>query len=855
MKRIKIDYGIDLGTTNSAIARMEYGEAIVKKSLDLQKDTIPSCVMFTKKGAVEIGDRAISQLGVDRRQEFQNPAYSSNVFIEFKRTMGTDKSYSSSHMKRTYNSEELSSEVLKKLKEPISDESISALVVTVPAKFGANQKEATRKAAELAGFKQIELLSEPVAASYAYGLNSKIKNGFWVVFDFGGGTFDAALIKLEEGVFKVISTEGDNYLGGKNLDFAIIDEILLPYFKDNYNIEAIVSDDEKLVKFRSQFKDKAEQLKIALSSKQQEELFSQLGENFGEDDDGTPFEFDLTITREELNRVQQPFFQRAVDITKDLLKNNNLNGNQIDALILVGGPTLTPIMRQMLKDQITENIDFSVDPMTVVAKGAALYASTLNITVDDEPVAEDAKIVSLEINYEASTVETDSLINIKIKSEAALAGKKAFAVVSRKDGGWSSSKSELKQKPTLFELSLKEGINHFEVKLTDETGNHLVCTPNEFTIRCILEGATGVGQGATLPFHWGIEIKNRKTDRMEFVPLKGLEKDRELTSKGLVGVYNGLKTVSAIRPGVKDDFLRIPIYQGTSNAKGSRAIYNEHVFDLEISGEDLPALLPAGSTFDLTVHLDRNESVSGKVYFHKLDFQYDFNIDKDHRIAILPAYKIESELNDGMSIIEDIAESNVDFDMVELENLKKSLFELQEYFEKGRNDSDRRKEVFDKLREIMIKVDNLDKGTIWDRLEKDILEKLQKLEVANNEMGTAETKRVFELVKGKSDQVLRSKDQDLAREYLEQLEQLYMAVTLIYQLVGRFRYLDRNFSSVNWTDTNKARHLINEGLEIIMTKPNEDVLLSLIIEVENLMPDLKCNGCRRTQSQCVCVTN
>lgn len=366
MARIKIDYGIDLGTTNSAIARMVTGESVIIKSLELQKDTVPSCISISKKGAIEVGDKALTQLGVDRRMQFQNSEYQSNIFIEFKRTMGTDKIYHSSHVNKDFTSDELSAEVLKKLKQPITDEQVNSDVITVPAKFGANQKEATKKAAELAGFTQCELVSEPVAAAYAYSIKSKIKDGFWIVFDFGGGTFDAALLKIEEGIFNVVSTEGDKYLGGKNIDYAIIDEILIPYFQKNYKIEDIHRNDEKLGRFRNQFKDKTEQLKIALSSKTSEDLISQLGENFGKDDNGTPFEFDITVNRDDLNKVQESFFQRAIDITKELLKRNNLKGDQIDALILVGGPTLTPLLRDMLKEQITEKVDFSVDPMTVV---------------------------------------------------------------------------------------------------------------------------------------------------------------------------------------------------------------------------------------------------------------------------------------------------------------------------------------------------------------------------------------------------------------------------------------------------------------------------------------------------------
>lgn len=853
MARIKIDYGIDLGTTNSAIARMEIGEPIIKKSLDLQKDTVPSCVSVSKKGAIEIGDKSLTQLGVDRRLEFQSPNYTSNVFIEFKRTMGTDKVYLSSHLEKDLTSEELSAEVLKKLKQPITDEIVNAVVVTVPAKFGANQKEATIKAAKLAGFDQVELLSEPVAAAYAYGVKSKSKDGYWVVFDFGGGTFDAALLKIEEGIFKVISTEGDNYLGGKNIDFAIIDEILLPYFKENYVIDELLIDSDKLNKFRNQFKDKAEQLKISLSTKSEEDLISQLGENFGNDDSGTPFEFDLTVTREQLNKVQEPFFQRATDITKELIKRNHLKGNQINALILVGGPTLTPSLREMLKEQASDNVDTSVDPMTVVAKGAAIYASSINREAVSPPLNNDS--IELEINYDSSTVETDALINVKIKNIEKLNGEKIFAEIYRVDGAWNSSKILMDGRAKLFELLLKEGTNHFEVKTTDSKGNYVECSPSEFTIRCVIDGATGTGQGATLPFHYGIEIKNKKNDRMEFEPLRGLEKDRELTSKGLIGVSNGRTTSSQIRPGMKQDYLRIPIYQGNNDAKGSRAIYNEHVFDLEITGEDLPALLPEGSTFDLTIQLDRNESISGKAYFHKLEYQFEFSVDKEHRISIPALYKIESEFKDGFRIIREIENANVLSDNSKLIELKNLLTELQKYFEKGKSDGDRRKEVFDKMREILIKIDDVDKGTGWDRLEKEIREEFDRLEGALDDLGHGDiSEDDFAALRKKTDDVIRSKDVDLGKDIIKEIEDAFVHVTLIYQLIGSIRRWDERFSIIEWKNPTRVRQLVNQGLQIISTNPNKESLLTICIECQNNLPDQTCNGCGRKESQCVCVS-
>lgn len=853
MSRIKIDYGIDLGTTNSALARMEFGEPIIKKSLESQKDTVPSCVSISKKGAIDVGDKAMTQLGVDRRLEFQNSNYSSNVFIEFKRTMGTDKVYNSSFLGKKLSSEDLSAEVLKKLKSPITNEVVNAVVITVPAKFGANQKEATKKAAELAGFDQVELLSEPVAAAYAYGTKSKIKDGYWVVFDFGGGTFDVALLKIEDGLFKVMSTEGDNYLGGKNIDYAIIDEILLPYFRENYTLNDIENENSKLNKFRNGFKDKAEQAKIDLSSKISIDLVSDYGDNYGTDDNGVPFEFDITITREMLNQVQKPYFQAATDITKELLKRNNLKGSQIDALILVGGPTLTPLLREMLKEQVTDKVDTSVDPMTVVARGAALYASTINKVIVEK--SDDSNVIDLEINYEAATIETKVLINVKIKDLEKLNGEKIFAEIHRTDGAWSSSKVALDSKAKLFELLLKEGANHFEVKTTDSKGNYVKCSPSEFTIRCVLEGATGTGMGATLPFQWGLEIKNRVTDRMEFLPIIGLEKDKELTSKGLVGTSNGRTTSSQIRPGMKQDFLKLPIYQGESIAKGSRAIYNEHVFDLIITGEDLPALLPEGSTFDLTIQLDKNESISGKAYFHKLDYQYEFKIDKNHRISIQGIQKIESEFRDGFRIIREIENAKVLKDTSKLNDLKKSLSELEEYFNKGKSDEDRRKEVLDKMRMILIKVDALDKDTEWDRLEAEIRYEFGRLEKALNELGYEEiSESDFEALRRKTDDIIRAKDPNLGRDLLEEIEAIFVIVTLIYQMIGSIKRWNENFDKINWKNPSRVRQLINQGIQIINQNPTREKLLPICIECENNLPDQTCSGCGRVKSQCACVS-
>jgi molecular chaperone DnaK len=229
--RNKIDYGIDLGTTNSAIARMENGKPKVIQT-DLQKDTMPSSVAINPRKNIIVGDAAYAANIKDKLRLLKTFGKDdSNSYLEFKRTMGKDIKYHSSLLGKDFSSEELSAEVLKKLKSFVTDEQIKSIVITVPAMFTMAQNEATINAAKLAGFEVVELLQEPIAASIAYGLDSKEKDGKWLVFDFGGGTFDAALVKVDEGIMKVLDTEGNNELGGKDLDLAIVDNIIIPVSK------------------------------------------------------------------------------------------------------------------------------------------------------------------------------------------------------------------------------------------------------------------------------------------------------------------------------------------------------------------------------------------------------------------------------------------------------------------------------------------------------------------------------------------------------------------------------------------------------------------------------------------------
>ncbi len=793
MVRNKIDYGIDLGTTNSAICRMEKGEPVVIKT-DVLKDTMPSCVSVNKKGSIKVGDGAYNTMKSDKRRATKSwQKDTSNTYIEFKRTMATDTKYSCANLNKDFSSEELSAEVLKTLKSFVTDEAFSSVVITVPAKFTVNQKTATIQAAEMAGFKRCELLQEPIAAAMAYGLTSEEKNGIWMVFDFGGGTFDAALLKVEDGIMKVFDTEGDNYLGGKNLDYAIVDNILIPYLQKNYEVEGYLSNSEKKEVLRDAMKTYAEDAKNQLSFKDHEDIVSNLGD-LGEDEDGEEIELDLTLTQAEVFDVMRPYFQKAVDICKNLVKRNNLNGSQISKLILVGGPTHSPLIRQMLKEQVTPNVDTSIDPMTAVATGAALYASTMEAEVSDEDI--QVGTVKLDISYDSTTVETSVPVPVSLASDSTY--KSVLVEFSR--NGWSSGKIEINQQGDVVDLNLQEGrANSFSVLCYDNKGNALPCFPAEITI---IQGSV-VG-AAPLPYNIGIATWNEIKKRGVFRMAKGLEKNKPLPATGVV---NDLKTSNQLRPGVSSDKLIVPIYQvdDFSEAEGKSASLYEHVADVEITGDDVDALITENTPVDVTLKVDSSEQMRLEVHFLATDttVEKDLDTSRKHTMEETNA-EIQKGIREAAMGIRQLSSTDID------------TSDLQSDFEAIKADNENtseKKEVLSHLRELLRKIERLDSSTEWQRTEAELREEFDRLEKAQSELGNAESAQIVEHLRGQVDRAIRSKNVSVAREVLEQVQGQFVQLTLVYQCMGFIDDYNKRFNTVRWKDATRARQLINRGLE------------------------------------------
>ena len=825
MARNKIDYGIDLGTTNSAICRMEKGVPVIKK-IEVTDDIMPSCIYFNRRANLIVGKNAYNSMKMDKKSATKTwKPGASNAYVEFKRTMGTNNTYHSSNcekagLKADYTSEGLSAGVLKELKKYVADENVKSVVITVPAKFEAAQKKATMEAARLAGFDHCELLQEPIAASMAYGMSSGEKDGYWLVFDFGGGTFDAALLKVEDGIMQVFDTEGDNYLGGKNLDYAIVDEILIPYLKENFVIDNIMADPVRKEILRDAMKTFAEDAKNSLSFHEQEDVLSNLGE-LGCDDEGTEFEVDLTITQQQAFDVMRPYFQKAVSICKDLLARNNMQGSKLSKVILVGGPTHLPLIRQMLREQISENVDTSIDPMTVVATGAALYASTLDAEVDETEIEQNT--IRLNVDYESTSVEKELYIPFILDKAATGSGcpDKVYVELVSSDNTWSSGKAEINEAGDVIRVVLKEGrTNCFVINTYDDKGNRLECFPSEITIN----QGTKVG-AAPLPYFIGAALWDEEKKKSVFVAFDGLEKNKPLPA---VGALNDMKTTAALRPGMAEDKVNIPILQADEKYDGTSSDFCHAVGSVEITGLDVNELIPEGSLVDITVKADSSEMLTVEVLFKKSDFTVEKNARIDKQDWDKDAQRINGYFADTNRIL-----SKLEQEGINTSALRAELEKVQTDHENGAQTG----QTLNNVKDILRKTEQLNSSSEYERAEKKLKSMLKETEEDCAKYGGFEDKNTLGELTQLANEAIARKDVKMVKEAYDQLYNFDYKIAQIEFFVAWIYNWNRRFDTIHWSNESRARQLINQALGIINDNPTVDRLNPYVRQLIDLLPN------------------
>jgi Molecular chaperone len=360
--------GIDLGTSNSAAAVLEGGRPTIipsSEGITLYGKAFPSYVAITKDGQRLVGEPA-------RRQAVANPE---GTVTAFKRKMGTDFKYKI-HGKE-YAPQELSAMLLQKIKkdaEAFLGEEVKKAVITVPAYFDDNQRQATKDAGEIAGLEVVRLVNEPTAASLAYGLDKSEKEMKILVYDFGGGTLDVTIMEFGKGVFEVKSTSGDTQLGGTDMDKVIVD-FLINEIKVKNKID--ITKDIQAVQ---RLKEASEKAKIELSTT----LTTEINLPFlSKDLSNNPFNFTYTLTRAKLESLVLPIIEKTTHPVTQALKDAKLEATDLDKIILVGGPTRMPIVQRYVEQLFGKKVERGVDPMECVALGAAIQGGVLTGEVKD----------------------------------------------------------------------------------------------------------------------------------------------------------------------------------------------------------------------------------------------------------------------------------------------------------------------------------------------------------------------------------------------------------------------------------------------------------------------------------------
>ena len=359
--------GIDLGTSNSAASVLEAGKPKIVPSAEgasLYGKAFPSVVAFTKDGQMLVGEPA-------KRQAVSNPE---GTVMAAKRKMGTNFKYNIYN--KEYTPQQISAFILQKIKrdaEAFLGEKVDKAVITVPAYFDDNQRQATKDAGTIAGLEVVRIVNEPTAASLAYGLDKMQKEQTILVFDFGGGTLDVTIMEFGDGVFEVKSTSGDTQLGGTDMDNAIIN-FIVKKFKDDTGIDL---DEDNVAMQR--VREAAEKAKIELSTT----MSTDINLPFISATDKGPKHLTISLSRSKLEELVEPLVKRCKKSVDQAMNDAKISLDKISKVVLVGGPTRMPIVQKNVEDWFGKKVERGVDPMECVAMGAAVQAGVLAGEVKD----------------------------------------------------------------------------------------------------------------------------------------------------------------------------------------------------------------------------------------------------------------------------------------------------------------------------------------------------------------------------------------------------------------------------------------------------------------------------------------
>jgi molecular chaperone DnaK len=820
-----IDFGIDLGTTNSCVARCEAGGVRVFQNND-QMNVTPSAVYINRAERRFVGYRAYSALRTDPN----------NVATEFKRWMGQKHRHTFVAAKQSLAAEELSAEILKSLREDVRRHTgidMTTAVITVPAAFGALQCEATARAAQLAGIVEVHLLQEPIAAAVGYGARTEGTNQHWLVFDLGGGTLDIAVVSTREGRLNVLAHMGNNLRGGKDIDRLMVDEILLPAIRKQFDIGALLSG-ALAQPFIAQLRSEAESAKIALSTDTQVSvsLF-----NLGHDDSGKSIELELELMRTQVESLMEPLLDECLALATAALSEARIDGKDLDRVLLVGGPTQTPVLRSRLSHELGASVDFSIDPMTVVARGAALYASTLPCKAP-MMLAPAANCVPLKLAYEAVSVELTCEIEGRVVSTVPGLEVK----VDAEGGFWTSGWIALSGDVFVVNLHLKEGqVTTFRVSLRDKHGRLLDTDTPEFKIRHGL-----VPSAPPLPHSISVEVAvSEGKSILDIVFPKGTPLPAEKTIE-----YRAAHTLI---PGKSDSSIYIKLWEGEFLEAPDA---NELINALELSHDGIKRRLQEGSGVEVTVQINTSRLITVSAFVPSLNQHFSNKIylptrDEENVVELAAGIGKEiRDLSDELQELSDSGPSDPTF-QEQLDEIQSSLFDL-EYkisFFPGRDyssDPDEAKRIVSGSRSIRGRILGLRYRMLQQsrpRILGQFLEMVESAIKVIEDYGNSSEKQALTALRRQLERAVSRAEDKFVQQIVEEIDELRYRV-----LFGQPWYWQDRLKSLSepgqlFEDSTEAKRLIGKG-QAALNDGDQDGVQEIVRSLWRLRPKTEAKKAR-----------
>ena len=792
-----ISIGIDLGTTNSSVAINTNGAIeIVKKPGGVEYT--PSVFGFDKAKNKVVGQRAYDALYSDT-----SDVGFKNFKPEIKRIIGTPDKIYFERAGIEMSAEEISAEILKSLTQDILQKypkfDTTAAVITIPAAFSVLQCEATKRAGNLAGFKHVVLLQEPIAAAVSYGFASKT-NENWLVYDLGGGTFDVALISSKDGVLSVMGHNGDNFLGGKNLDWEIVDKILTPKIMEAFSIDSFRRDNKAHQSKFAHLKFLAERAKMELSSYEQTVLEV---DGIGDDADGNPVTLSIDITRKEFETLMDPLVNRTIDLCKQTMRESGLNSFSVSKIILVGGPTQIPYIRQRLEADLEIQLDSTVDPLTVVARGACIFAMGQKVP-DDETERKrslPAGTHALRLNYEALTAETEQTITGIVEG---LSEGQYYLKIQSDSGTYSGSKVNLKNGKffTTFTLDPNKS-NLFWIYVFDANDNPIDVDPDFFRIMHGLSIS-----GAPLPHSIGVAVsrkglqgKQGSTDVFERLIEKGAVLPAMKKEK--------YKTARPLKKAQNDNLLLIRIGEGESEIPDRNAF----VCELGIKGNDLPRDLPEGTDVELTVEVNEIRELSVTAYIPVIDLT--LNARSTFIDELIQVDEVEKELDAQIERARSISSSYSDDQMAKVVNAVNSA---STSLQNAQIDDDEKRKAVKQIRDLKQILDEIQQATEMPQLTKAFNEGIKNVaevvaEIADVGEKDNHAAQLAE-IKAEGERAIRDDDKTLLLGVNDRLRDL-TARALFSQPATWVHHLRTLINEGNFSSPKEAAYFIEQGQRAI----------------------------------------